>query len=111
MKNPIFPAISLNPDHSFEPAWIVAAVEKCFPENRKLAEAAARCTRYLSGTEFYVHFVSSENANVPGVEWQHDYCEVLEETPYGEVVLDILKDGRIGGIEFLHQVYRSYDSG
>lgn len=111
MTEPIIPPIPLTPDRSFDPTWLVTAIRRYCPSNPELAEAAARCIRYLSGTELYVHFVSSEDANVPGAEWQHDYCQVLEETPYGEVVLDILKDGRIGGIEFLHQVYRSYDSG
>jgi hypothetical protein len=45
--------------------------------------------------------VSPENANKPGAEWQFERSIVLEDPKEGELVLDILKGNRVGGIEFL----------
>jgi len=52
----------------------------------------------------YIRFVSSERANQLGSEWQFDENIVLEHENEGTIVLDILKDGRIGGIEFVNQI-------
>lgn len=49
----------------------------------------------------YYRFVDSRNANQPGAEWQFDGCIVLEQVDKGDLVIDLLKDGRIGGIEFI----------
>ncbi|MBB3701259.1 hypothetical protein KMW28_03645 [Flammeovirga yaeyamensis] len=49
----------------------------------------------------YIQLVSDENANETGAEWQFDENIVLEDQQQGTIVLDVLKDGRIGGIEFL----------
>ena len=38
-------------------------------------------------------------------EWQFDRNEVLFETANGCVALDMLKDGRVGGVEFLDKVF------
>ena len=48
----------------------------------------------------YYRFVSSENANIPGSEWQFHDNLVIEHQKYGTIILDILKNNRIGGIEF-----------
>lgn len=52
----------------------------------------------------YIYFVSAERPNQPGSEWQFDENIVLEDETEGTIVLDILKDGRIGGIEFVSQI-------
>ncbi len=52
----------------------------------------------------YIHFVSAERPNQPGSEWQFDEDIILEDEIEGTIVLDILKDGRIGGIEFVSQI-------
>jgi hypothetical protein len=46
----------------------------------------------------YYQFVDSTNANQVGAEWQHKDCLVIVEV---DIVIDLLKDGRIGGIEFI----------
>ena len=46
----------------------------------------------------YYQFVDSKNANQIGAEWQHDDCIVVVKV---DIVIDLLKDGRIGGIEFI----------
>ena len=49
----------------------------------------------------YYKFVDSTNANEKGAEWQFDENIVLESKTLGTLVIDYLKDKRIGGIEFL----------
>lgn len=49
--------------------------------------------------------MSPENANKPGSEWQFEKSITIEDTKYGDVVLDILKDGRVGSIEYLDRVW------
>ncbi|MBL0051853.1 MAG: hypothetical protein IPP29_10265 [Bacteroidetes bacterium] len=52
---------------------------------------------HLSSKAYY-QFVDSKNANQVGAEWQHDDCIVIAKM---DMVIDLLKDGRIGGIEFI----------
>ena len=49
----------------------------------------------------YYRFVSSANANELGAEWQIDESIVIEQNSNGDIVIDLLKDGRIGGLEFI----------
>jgi hypothetical protein len=49
----------------------------------------------------YYKFVNSRNANKKGAEWQFDENIVLEHDKLGTIVIDFLKDKRIGGIEFV----------
>jgi hypothetical protein len=46
-------------------------------------------------------FVNSKKANKIGAEWQFDENIVLEHDTLSTIVLDYLKDKRIGGIEFM----------
>lgn len=52
----------------------------------------------------YIPLVSDESANNPGTEWQFDENIILEHEFEGTIVLDVLKNGRIGGIELLSQI-------
>jgi hypothetical protein len=49
----------------------------------------------------YYKFVVSKNANEKGAEWQFEENIVIESETLGTLVIDYLKDKRIGGIEFL----------
>ena len=46
----------------------------------------------------YTHFVDATNPNQPYSKWQFKESIVLEDE--GTIILDILKDGSIGGVEF-----------
>lgn len=52
----------------------------------------------------YVYFVNSKNANQPNAEWQFKTSVMLEHEREGTIVIDILKDNRIGGIEFINLI-------
>ena len=52
----------------------------------------------------YIHFVKPENPNQLNSEWQFQENLILESKIYGTLILDILTENRIGGIEFLNRV-------
>lgn len=87
-------------DTAFDLGWLVELVRDQIPDEPWLLDALAKCTRPLSITPDYVRFVSAANPNSPGSEWQYEYSEAVE-APAGTVVIDILRDGRIGGIELV----------
>ena len=89
---------------AYDPGWLVEAAVREHPDQPWLAAALARCTRARWESEAYVHFVSASRANQPGAEWQFGSSLALEGTTHGTVMLDILRDGRIGGAEFLSRL-------
>jgi hypothetical protein len=88
---------------SYDPTWLVELAEKEYPEDKWLHDALSKCTRRLlvSDDPSMVYFVSPENANMRGSDWQFSENVVLETYKAGEIVLDIMKDGRVGSIEQL----------
>jgi hypothetical protein len=48
-----------------------------------------------------LYFVDSSCPNEPGSAWQFDFCVELESPTDGWLILDILKDRRVGGVEFV----------
>jgi hypothetical protein len=85
----------------YDPAWLVEWVRANRPELAWLADALARCTRAAQGGRAYLYFVDPGDANQPGAEWQIADNVTLEHPGEGTLVLDVLTDRRIGGIEFL----------
>lgn len=80
---------------------IIKLVEKQEPERQDLISALRNCKGGHWSSNGYYQFVNSRNPNQPGSEWQHDESVVIEQKDKGDIVIDILKDGRIGGIEFI----------
>ena len=85
----------------YDPSWLVAQARAQFPEQPELAEAFSRCVLARGAGGPYVDFVDPKNANQPGAAWQFDRNVTLEDTEFGDVIVDVLKDGRIGSIELL----------
>ncbi len=52
----------------------------------------------------YIRFVNDKNANQKGAEWQIKESLELEHSTEGTIIIDVLKDGRIGGIELLNEL-------
>ena len=90
----------------FDIAWIINLIREQDPQRTDLIEQLNKSEIRGWIRQPYVRFVSSENANQPGAEWQFEQNIVLEHETEGTIVLDILKDGRIGGIEFVSQIPR-----
>lgn len=89
---------------SHDPSWLADWVRAHRPELGWLADALARCTRAAKGGRAYLYFVDPADANQPGAPWQHAETVTLEHPREGTLVVDVLTDGRVGGIEFLRRL-------
>lgn len=88
----------------FEIELIIELIKEQEPERLDLIKELEKSKIRRWIRQPYVSFVSSENANEPGAQWQFKENVVLEHDGEGTIVLDILQDGRIGGIEFVNQI-------
>ena len=86
----------------YNPAWLVELAKKA--KMPAIAKALARSIKSAKGCPSYIYFVDPKNPNKPGSEWQFKKCVELKSLTEGELVLDVLEDGRIGGIEFLKKL-------
>jgi hypothetical protein len=77
--------------------WLVELARQQEPA---LVASLMKCTTALE-SRAYIYFVSPASANQPGSEWQFDHNVLFSHPEHGSVVLDVLKDGRVGGVEFL----------
>ncbi|NCB07624.1 MAG: hypothetical protein EOM73_05625 [Bacteroidia bacterium] len=91
----------------FDIKWIIEMIKEQEPDRVDLIDQLKKSERKKWIRQPYINFVSGERPNQPGSEWQIDENIVLEHETEGTIVLDILKDGRIGGIEFINQIPNS----
>jgi hypothetical protein len=89
---------------NYDPSWLINAAESCKEEYPWLIEALKKCTKAKNRNNYYTYFVDESNPNKPGSEWQFQESITIEDTPEGEIVIDIIKTNRVGGIEFLTRV-------
>jgi hypothetical protein len=85
---------------TYDPGWLVKLAKEQHSDFPWLAEALTNCTRASWESKAYVHFVDPTDANKPGAEWQIDCNMTLNDEEHGELILDILKGQRVGGVEF-----------
>ncbi len=89
---------------TFKIEWITELLKEQEPERKDLIEQIDKIERREWLRQAYVRFVSGFRPNQPNSEWQFEENIELEHPTEGTIVLDILKDGRIGGIEFLKYI-------
>jgi hypothetical protein len=87
-----------------DPGWLVTLAREQEPSEPWLAESLARCTLCMLESDAYIYFVDPSRPNKPGSEWQIRENIILDDPTRGSVVLDVLQDNRVGGIEFLSKV-------
>ncbi|MCP4445338.1 MAG: hypothetical protein GY811_08345 [Myxococcales bacterium] len=85
---------------TYDPSWLVELAKQQRPELPWLIQALAACINAMRESDLYIRFVDSVNANKPGADWQFDHSLRLRHPEYGELILDILKGQRVGGVEF-----------
>lgn len=85
---------------AYDPAWLVDAAQKAFPADTALHAALRQCTKAL-GEEPVIYFAD------PSKDWHIARDVRLPDTAKGDVEVDILKDGRVGGVEFLMGEWRA----
>jgi hypothetical protein len=90
---------------AYDPTWLVELARSRRPDLPWLAEAFARCIRCRVESEFYVRFVDSDRANQPGSDWQFRENLFLDDPTEGNLVVDVLQDGRVGGIEYYDRLF------
>ena len=88
----------------YNPEWLVKASASRFDEYPWLEEALSCCTETKTANDLYIYFVNGKNPNKEKSEWQFQESITIEDTPEGDIVLDIIKTNRVGGIEFLTKV-------
>jgi uncharacterized protein YuzE len=91
----------------FDIEWIIELIKEQEPDRLDLIHQLVKSEKKKWIRQPYIRFVSAERPNLPDLEWQFDENIVLEHVTEGTIVLDILKDGRIGGIEFVNQISQS----
>ena len=85
----------------YDPSWLVELARQQEP---RLVWALMKCTIAFVESKAYIHFVHPASPNQPGSEWQFDRNVSLHHPLDGHVVLDVLTDGRIGGLEFIDRL-------
>ncbi|MCL4371676.1 MAG: hypothetical protein M1380_12370 [Chloroflexi bacterium] len=86
---------------SYDPTWIVELAKAHYPEDLRLHQALAACTRVLHlcdcgcGTAYFVELSS----DVAGEESDFGLRVALQREDGPAVVVDLLPDGRVASIE------------
>lgn len=88
----------------YDPSWLIEASRYRFDEYPWLEEALQKCIKAKERNNWYTYFVNNKNPNKPKSEWQIQQSITIEDTPEGDVIIDIVKHNRVGGIEFLTRV-------
>jgi hypothetical protein len=83
----------------YNPDWLVALATDQHSDKPWLADAFGHRNAIVKRTEYIIHFVDPTDANKAGAEWQFDMNLWLKDPNEG-IVIDVLKGGRVGAIEF-----------
>jgi hypothetical protein len=85
--------------------YIIRLAEEQHPDRHDVINALKGCKNGHWTSNGYYRFIDSTNANQPNSEWQYEESIVLEQEGKKDIIIDLLKDGRIGGLEFLDFIY------
>jgi hypothetical protein len=85
----------------FDSKWIIELVKAQYPEKLEIIERLKTCKAGYWKSKAYIYFVSATNPNQLKSNWQHKESLILEDEKKGTIVIDILTENKIGGIEFL----------
>lgn len=89
---------------SYDPGWLVELARVQFPQEAWLPAALERCERAAWQSKSYLAFIERERATSRESEWEFGFNLTLRHGDYGELVLDVLRNREIGGIEFLSRL-------
>ena len=81
----------------YDPSWLIELAKKQIPEEPEIIKSLELCTTIVGfcscgcGDPYFID---------PGSgQWDFDYNLVLEREDHIEIILDIMKDKRVGRIE------------
>jgi len=94
-----------NPWEPYDPRWLVKLARKQLPDDWQLHDALAACTRAQAnsccGPKICGYrFVDSLQSNQPESPGQYVGSVALQRESESDVIVDLLRDGRVGAIEF-----------
>lgn len=87
----------------YDPSWLVALAREQHPSETWLPTALAACTRCCRESKAYLRFVNERAPNEPGSDWQF-LTNLTLESIEGLIVLDAIRDHRVGGVEFVDKI-------
>lgn len=88
----------------FNPTWLIELAKAQKPEAKNFHTALEACTKTVQEKVAYIYFISPKGGNKPGSPWQYSHSVELECPKVGSMVVDMMKDGRVGGIEFIDHI-------
>ena len=83
---------------------IIKILKKEELKNANLIQLFENCNGGNWESKAYFRFVNSKNANQPNSEWQFLDNIIIEHNEIGTIVIDLLKNNKIGGIELINQL-------
>ena len=89
---------------TFGPQMLIDGARATAEQFPWLPAALSSCGAGEWENRAYVRYVSAVDPNNPGSEWQFETSVAIHHQELGTVVIDILRGGRIGGIEFLDRL-------
>jgi hypothetical protein len=88
----------------FDPSWLVRLAEVQHPRHPQVAAALQTCNRCRPESRSYIRFVDPLRPQQPDMPWQLATSLHLHDSELGPIVLDVLTNGRIGGVELLDRI-------
>ncbi len=83
----------------YDPSWVVKLAEEQIPEEVEVIENLKKCTTIIGycdcgcGSPYFIDPKSEK--------WNFDYNKILEKDSNGNIILDIMRDKKIGSFEFI----------
>jgi hypothetical protein len=88
----------------YDAKWLAELVKKQHPDRLKVQENLTGITSCAEESRAYYYFVNPENQNREGSEWQFKENLIVQDERLGDIILDILEDDKVGGVELLRYV-------
>lgn len=76
---------------------LIEYAETQYPDRMWIVESLKQSSIFKKESEAYYYCIPKDN-------WDFKHNIVLDDTVYGDVVLDIMKDNTIGGVELVSRI-------
>jgi len=96
-----------NPGRPFDPTLLVALAREQWTDRPELAASFARCTREWPRNQLYSYFMSPMERPT---KWRFATNLFLAHPTLGTLLVDVMTDQSIGGIEYLDRVMERHIS-
>ncbi len=90
----------------YDPRWLAEDCQYAFSEYPWLEDALKPCCKARKRSAFYTYFEKHSRPNEPSSNWQIQESIHIEGTREGDIILDIIKENRVGGIEFISRLMK-----